>query len=107
MVEHVAQEIEVRAHVLPYSTAYDPAVTAAADDDRARSSTATTALLLDVYGVLMDARGPLPGAAELLAELERRGTPYAIVTNDASRIAGDLRRAVRAPRHRGRRPSGS
>ena len=41
-------------------------------------------VLLDVYGVLMDARGPLPGAAELLAELE--GTrPYAIVTNDASR----------------------
>ncbi|MFT3697206.1 MAG: HAD hydrolase-like protein [Kofleriaceae bacterium] len=42
-------------------------------------------VLLDVYGVLFDARGPLPGAAELLAELERRGTPYRIVTNDASR----------------------
>jgi HAD superfamily hydrolase (TIGR01450 family) len=39
--------------------------------------------LLDVYGVLMDARGPLPGAAELLAALA--GRPYAIVTNDASR----------------------
>lgn len=43
-------------------------------------------ILLDVYGVLMDARGPLPGAAELLAHLEGR-TPYAIVTNDASRSA--------------------
>jgi ribonucleotide monophosphatase NagD (HAD superfamily) len=43
-------------------------------------------LLLDVYGVLMDARGPLPGAAELLAELEGN-RPYAIVTNDASRSA--------------------
>lgn len=42
-------------------------------------------VLLDVYGVLFDARGPLPGAAELLAELDRRGTPYRIVTNDASR----------------------
>lgn len=42
-------------------------------------------VLLDVYGVLFDARGPLPGAAELLAELARRGTPYRIVTNDASR----------------------
>jgi HAD superfamily hydrolase (TIGR01450 family) len=42
-------------------------------------------VLLDVYGVLFDARGPLPGAAELLADLERRGTPYRIVTNDASR----------------------
>jgi ribonucleotide monophosphatase NagD (HAD superfamily) len=42
-------------------------------------------VLLDVYGVLLDARGPLPGARALLAELTRRRTPYAIVTNDASR----------------------
>jgi HAD superfamily hydrolase (TIGR01459 family) len=44
-------------------------------------------VLLDVYGVLLDARGPLPGAAELIAELARTGQPYAIVTNDASRSA--------------------
>jgi HAD superfamily hydrolase (TIGR01450 family) len=44
-------------------------------------------VLLDVYGVLLDARGPLPGAAELIGELARRETPYAIVTNDASRSA--------------------
>jgi HAD superfamily hydrolase (TIGR01450 family) len=44
-------------------------------------------LLLDVYGVLLDASGPLPGARELIAELARRGKPYAIVTNDASRSA--------------------
>jgi len=42
-------------------------------------------VLLDAYGVLVDARGPLPGAPPLIAELTRRGTPYAIVTNDASR----------------------
>lgn len=42
-------------------------------------------LLLDAYGVLVDAVTALPGAAALLAELDRRGTPYAIVTNDASR----------------------
>ena len=42
-------------------------------------------VLLDAYGVLVDARGPLPGAAALIAELDRRHTPYAIVTNDASR----------------------
>lgn len=42
-------------------------------------------ILIDVYGVLFDARGPLPGAARLLAELERRDLPYRIVTNDASR----------------------
>jgi ribonucleotide monophosphatase NagD (HAD superfamily) len=42
-------------------------------------------LLLDAYGVLVDAQGILPGAAALFAELARRGTPHAIVTNDASR----------------------
>ena len=42
-------------------------------------------ILLDAYGVLVDARGLLPGAAALLAELDRRHKPYAIVTNDASR----------------------
>ena len=42
-------------------------------------------LLLDAYGVLVDAGGLLPGAGALLAALARRATPYAIVTNDASR----------------------
>src|SRR3954463_16444344 len=42
-------------------------------------------VLLDAFGVLIDSRGALPGAAALLAELARRGTPYAIVSNDASR----------------------
>jgi len=42
-------------------------------------------VLLDVYGVLTNAHGALPGARELLVELARRGKPYAIVTNDASR----------------------
>ena len=42
-------------------------------------------VLLDVFGVLLDGSGPLPGARELLVELERRGLPYALVTNDASR----------------------
>src|SRR3954470_305317 len=54
-------------------------------------------LLLDVYGVLMDARGPLPGAAELLGHLEHTHTPYAIVTNDASRSATTY--AARFARH--------
>ncbi len=42
-------------------------------------------ILLDAYGVLVDARGPLPGAVELIAALIARDVPYAIVTNDASR----------------------
>ena len=42
-------------------------------------------ILLDVYGVLLDGSGALPGARELLEELARRDTPFAIVTNDASR----------------------
>jgi HAD superfamily hydrolase (TIGR01450 family) len=44
-------------------------------------------VLLDVFGVLLDASGPLPGAGELVAELARRDLPYAVVTNDASRSA--------------------
>ena len=42
-------------------------------------------VLLDIYGVMLDASGPLPGAQELLRELTRRGTPFAFVSNDASR----------------------
>jgi len=42
-------------------------------------------VLLDAYGVLVDGSGLLPGAAALLAELDRRAVPFAIVTNDASR----------------------
>src|SRR5215213_6423850 len=42
-------------------------------------------ILLDIYGVMLDASGALPGARELVAELDRRGKPYAFVTNDASR----------------------
>ena len=42
-------------------------------------------ILLDAYGVLVDGAGPLPHTPALLAELDRRGVPYAIVTNDASR----------------------
>jgi HAD superfamily hydrolase (TIGR01459 family) len=41
--------------------------------------------LLDAFGVLVDGRAALPGAAAFLAELARRGLPYSIVTNDASR----------------------
>jgi len=52
--------------------------------------------LLDAYGVLIDGHGALPGAAEFLAELARRGRPYLIVTNDASR-----RRETNAARLRG------
>jgi ribonucleotide monophosphatase NagD (HAD superfamily) len=42
-------------------------------------------VLLDAFGVLVDGAGVLPAGAALLAELARRGTRYAIVTNDASR----------------------
>lgn len=54
-------------------------------------------LLLDAYGVLVDERGLLPGAAALMAELDRRATPFAIVTNDASRSPATY--AARFARH--------
>jgi HAD superfamily hydrolase (TIGR01450 family) len=42
-------------------------------------------VLLDIYGVIVNASGALPGAHELIGELERRHMPYVFVTNDASR----------------------
>lgn len=42
-------------------------------------------VLLDAYGVLVDGSGALPGARALIETLDRTATPYAIVTNDASR----------------------
>lgn len=43
------------------------------------------AFAIDAYGVLVDAHTALPGARALIDELDRRGTPYVVVTNDASR----------------------
>jgi len=53
-------------------------------------------ILLDAFGVLVDARGPLPETAPLLAELARRRLPFAIVTNDASRSAATYARRFAA-----------
>ncbi|TMQ09129.1 MAG: hypothetical protein E6J91_31330 [Deltaproteobacteria bacterium] len=96
VVEHVAQEIEVRPHGLHIAPAYDlrvpPTPTTIAELlDR------YDGLLLDAYGVLVDERGLLPGAAALFAELDRRAAPYAIVTNDASRSQATW--AARFARH--------
>lgn len=43
-------------------------------------------LLFDAYGVLIHSTGPLPGAAERIDALNRRETPYFVLTNDASRL---------------------
>lgn len=43
-------------------------------------------VMLDAYGVLNDARGALPGAAALIARLRDDERPFAVVTNDASRL---------------------
>jgi len=42
------------------------------------------AILFDIDGTLISGRRQLPGAAELLAELERDYTPYLFVTNDCN-----------------------
>lgn len=42
--------------------------------------------LIDAYGVLVDKQGALPGAAELLARLDRMACPWLVVTNSASRL---------------------
>jgi len=43
------------------------------------------AVLLDAYGVLVDGRGALPGAAAFLQALDAARLPWMIVSNDASR----------------------
>lgn len=43
------------------------------------------ALLIDAYGVLVDGSGPLPGAAQALADLNARKKTWLVLTNDASR----------------------
>lgn len=43
-------------------------------------------LLLDAYGVLVNPEGALPGAVELIEELNHSGKPYFVITNDASRL---------------------
>ena len=42
--------------------------------------------LLDAYGVIMRGSAALPGAREFIAELDRRGKPYYVMTNDASAL---------------------
>lgn len=48
------------------------------------------AFAIDAYGVLNDAGGALPGAADLIAELDRRGAPWVVLTNDASRLPATI-----------------
>ena len=43
------------------------------------------AIFFDAYGVLIDARGALPGAVDAIAALNRDGQQFLVVTNDASR----------------------
>ena len=59
----------------------DAPLTLRFDDLRTRHA----AILFDAYGVLIDADGALPGAVAAIASLSRRGQPFLVVTNDASR----------------------
>ena len=43
-------------------------------------------ILLDAYGVLVDMRGALPGAQNLIEKLNRIIKPFFILTNDASKL---------------------
>ena len=52
-------------------------------------------VLLDAYGVLVDASSVLAGAADLIAELNSTHKPYFIVTNDASRLPETCSRRYR------------
>jgi HAD superfamily hydrolase (TIGR01450 family) len=43
-------------------------------------------ILLDAYGVLVTLDGPLPGACELIDQLNRNGQAYFMLTNGAARL---------------------
>lgn len=53
------------------------------------------AFLVDAYGVLVTAGGPVHGAADFISELHRRGANYVVVTNDASRLPETSARTYR------------
>ena len=53
-------------------------------------------ILLDAYGVLVDATGALPGAREAIDRLNLRGKPYFVLTNDASRLPRTWARRFRS-----------
>jgi HAD superfamily hydrolase (TIGR01450 family) len=44
------------------------------------------ALLFDAYGVLVHASGAMPGARETVSRLNQANKPYAVLTNDASKL---------------------
>ncbi len=52
--------------------------------------------LLDVYGVIMRGCAALPGAPELIAELDRRGKRYYVMTNDASALPSTRAKRLQA-----------
>ncbi len=52
--------------------------------DLRRALVGLRALLLDLDGVIVLAGAPIPGAADAVAALERRGLPYRIVTNTSA-----------------------
>lgn len=43
-------------------------------------------ILFDAYGVLVHSAGALPGAQATIARLQQLGKPYAVLTNDASKL---------------------
>ena len=43
-------------------------------------------ILFDSFGVLADSHGSYPGAVELIADLNRTGKPYYVLTNDAGSL---------------------
>lgn len=44
------------------------------------------AILFDAYGVLVHSDGAMPGARDTITTLNRTGKPYAVITNDASKL---------------------
>ncbi len=52
--------------------------------------------LIDMDGVLVHGRRPIPGAAEFLARLRARGSKFLVLTNNSIYTPGDLSHRLRA-----------
>ncbi|MEI8254278.1 MAG: haloacid dehalogenase, partial [Deltaproteobacteria bacterium] len=54
------------------------------------------AVFLDAYGVLVDERGAIAHAASAIDRLDRAGTPWYVLTNDASRLPSSMSERFRS-----------
>ena len=81
--------------------------TAGPPDRRLAAMSGIRALLLDMDGVVVLKGAPLPGAAEAIRELSRRGTPFRVLTNSSLWSRDSLSGLLSRPESRSSPPRSS